>query len=105
MLAHRGCHQFHQPSRAICRRISNARRSTGFTSGDASWPQVVEVMEQIKSRTRTHGRRYGSGFRQAEGLGGLEVYHQIEFRRLLDREIAGLRAFEDLIDKERQVLE
>jgi hypothetical protein len=51
--------QFHQPSRAICRRISRARRSTGFTSGHASWPHVVEVMERIKSNTRTQGSRYG----------------------------------------------
>ena len=28
--------QFHQPSRAICRRISRARRSSGFTSGHLS---------------------------------------------------------------------
>jgi hypothetical protein len=45
------------PSRAICRRIARARRSTGFTSGHASWPQVVEVMERIRSRTRTQGSR------------------------------------------------
>ena len=32
-------------------------RSTSFTSGHASWPQVVEVMEQIKKSKRTHGRR------------------------------------------------
>jgi hypothetical protein len=57
-----GWGQFHQPSRAICRRISSARRSTGFTSGHASCPHVVDVMERIESRTRTHGRRNGSGF-------------------------------------------
>jgi hypothetical protein len=26
-----------------------------LTSGHASWPQVVEVMERIRSRTRTQG--------------------------------------------------
>jgi len=46
--------------RAIWRRISSARRSTGFTSGHASCPQVGEVMERIKSRARTQGSRYGS---------------------------------------------
>jgi hypothetical protein len=51
--------QFHQPSRAICRRISNARRSTGFTAGHASWPHVVDVMERIKSSRRTQGSRKG----------------------------------------------
>ena len=30
--------QFHQPARAICRRIAKAPLSTGFTSGHASWP-------------------------------------------------------------------
>jgi hypothetical protein len=51
------CVEFHQPSLAICRRIPRARRSTGFTSGHASWPQVVDVMERIKSRTRTQGAK------------------------------------------------
>jgi len=45
------------PPAQICRRSSRARLSTGFTSGHASWPQVVEVMERIRSSTRTHGRR------------------------------------------------
>src|SRR4029077_2404716 len=34
--------------------------------------------------------------RQAEGLGGLEVDDQLEGRRLLDRQIGGLGALEDL---------
>src|SRR2546428_2690056 len=33
--------------------------------------------------------------RQAEGLRGLQIYHELEFRRLLDGEIRGLRPFED----------
>ena len=49
---------FHQPSRAICRRIFNARRSYGFTCGHASWPHVVDVIERIRNRTRTQGRRW-----------------------------------------------
>ena len=32
--------------------------SVGFTSGHDSWPQVVEVMERIRSSARTQGRRY-----------------------------------------------
>src|SRR5438093_93421 len=35
--------------------------------------------------------------RQAERLGGLQVDHQLELRGLLDREIAGLGALEDLV--------
>src|SRR6185295_5631688 len=35
--------------------------------------------------------------RQAEGLGGFEVDDQLELRRLLDWEVRGLRALEDLV--------
>jgi hypothetical protein len=35
--------------------------------------------------------------RQAEGFGGLEVQYQLELRRLLDGEIAGLRTLENLV--------
>jgi hypothetical protein len=37
------------------------------------------------------------GDRQAKGLGGLEVDDQLELRRLLDGEIAGLGALENLV--------
>ena len=47
----------YQPFVAICRRISRARRRRGFTCGHASWPQVVEVLERINRRRRTHGSR------------------------------------------------
>jgi hypothetical protein len=35
---------------------------------------------------------------EAEGFGGLEVDGQLETRRLLDRQIAGLRTLQDLVD-------
>jgi hypothetical protein len=35
--------------------------------------------------------------RDAERLGGLEIDHQLEFRGLLNRKIAGLRALENLV--------
>src|SRR5687768_12494820 len=38
---------------------------------------------------------------EAEGLGGLEVDDQLEFRRLLDRQIRWLGALEDLVDVDR----
>jgi len=41
-----------------------------------------------------HARRNG----QAERLGGLEIDDQLECRRLLDRQIGGLGALEDLSD-------
>src|SRR5258706_9490384 len=39
----------------------------------------------------------GLGDGQAEGLGGPEVDHQLELRRLLDGEVGRLRAFQDLV--------
>src|SRR5260370_17367772 len=35
---------------------------------------------------------------EAERLGGLEIDHQLEFSRLLDRQVSGLRALEALPD-------
>jgi hypothetical protein len=36
--------------------------------------------------------------REAEGLGGLEVDHELELRGLLERKVAWLCALEDLVD-------
>src|SRR6516165_3094560 len=36
---------------------------------------------------------------EAESLGGFEIDHQVEFRRLLDRQVAWLCAFENLVDE------
>jgi hypothetical protein len=44
---------------------------------------------------RGHQRRQNG---EAEGFGGLEVNDQLETRRLIDRQIAGLCAFQDLVD-------
>src|SRR6267142_5901456 len=38
--------------------------------------------------------------READGFGGLEVDDQLEFRRLLDRQVAGPGALEDLVDED-----
>src|SRR5438105_5017653 len=35
--------------------------------------------------------------RETKGLRGLKVDHQVELRGLLDRQIGGLRSFEDLV--------
>jgi hypothetical protein len=40
--------------------------------------------------------------RDADGLRGLHVDHQLELRRLFDGEISGLGALEDPIDKRRR---
>jgi hypothetical protein len=37
--------------------------------------------------------------REAKRLRRLEIDHQLEFRRLLDRELAGFGAFEDFVYK------
>jgi hypothetical protein len=39
--------------------------------------------------------------RQPERLGGLEVDDQFELRRLLDGQVGGLGAFENLVDVDR----
>src|SRR6266540_2893799 len=44
--------------------------------------------------------RSGMGRTQARRYRGLEVEHQLEFSRLLDRQIAGLGALENLVDEE-----
>jgi hypothetical protein len=43
--------------------------------------------------------------REAEGFCGLQVDHQLELGGLLNREISGLRTFEDLVDEDRSPLE
>src|SRR5262245_11744813 len=37
--------------------------------------------------------------RHAERVGGLAIDHQVEFRRLLDRQVAGLCALDNLVDE------
>src|SRR4030095_3656392 len=92
---------------------SSARGSSGFTSGHASWPQVVDVMERIKSRTRIQGggtergpllddlirpRQQRRRDREAKGLGGLEVDDQHELCGLLDCP-PRVCALQDLVDE------
>jgi hypothetical protein len=50
-------------------------------------------------RPRQQRRRDG----EAEGLGGLEVNHQLECRRLLDGEVSWLGALEDFVDIDRSM--
>jgi hypothetical protein len=46
--------EFHHPSLAICRRIA---RAGGGAASLMDRFLLADVMERIKSRTRTHGRR------------------------------------------------
>src|SRR3954469_9345972 len=39
--------------------------------------------------------------RKTEGFGGLEIDHQFELCRLLDRKVARLRAIKNLVDENR----
>src|SRR6266498_3605329 len=66
----------------------------------------------LDTKDRSHGSitwsaRSSSGPRdgETEGLRGLEVDHQLELRGLLDRQLARLRAPEDLVDIDGGVLE
>ena len=51
-------------------------------------------------RPHHHHRRN----RQAKRLGGFKINHQLELRRLLDRNVGWLGAFQDLVDHRRYTL-
>jgi hypothetical protein len=63
-------------------------------------PSIQNPKSQIQNlfddaiRPRQHVRWN----RQTDLLGGFQIDHELEFRRLLDRKISGLCAFENLID-------
>src|SRR5438309_11958087 len=40
-------------------------------------------------------------YRNLESLRGLQIDHEVEFRRLFDRQVRRLRAFENLVDEDR----
>ena len=57
------------------------------------WAQTWLLLDDL-IRPQQQGLRDG----QAEGLGGLHVDHQLEFRRLLHRKVSGLLTLEYPID-------
>src|SRR3990172_3202692 len=63
---------------------------------DVKWRGPAEFVLSLNDLIRPLEERLRD--RQAEGLGGLEVDHQLELRRLLDGQVGGLGALEDLID-------
>jgi hypothetical protein len=58
-----------------------------------TWAQNRVLLDHLV-RPRQQRRRD----REAEGLGGLEVDHQLELRGLLDGQVGGLGALGDLVD-------
>src|SRR5262245_28699667 len=66
----------------------------GRTSAKRSGSSVLVSSLDHLVRARQQCRRK----REAERLGGREVDHQLELRRLLDRQVGRLRASEDLVD-------
>jgi hypothetical protein len=61
-----------------------------FTSSEIpTGPSLDDLIRPQQERRRN---------RQAERLGGLEVDDQLERGRLLDRQVSGLRTFQDLVD-------
>ena len=78
------------------------RRSQG--SRTSAWPverrQHVDLRQGVPRslnhpiRLQQERRRDG----QAEGLGGLEINDHVELARVLDREVGGFGAFQDLTD-------
>src|SRR6266849_1336887 len=63
------------------------------TAARRSWPRWSSTL--LDDLVRTLQQRLRD--REAKGLRGLEVNHQFELRRLLDRQVAGLGALEDLV--------
>src|SRR6266540_2803358 len=51
------------------------------------YPRLLEHLVRLE--------KDGRGNREAEGLGGLEVNDQLEFRGLLHRQVSGFGAFQD----------
>src|SRR5260370_28558639 len=59
------------------------------------------LCQQRKSESFDHlvgARQQGGRYRQSERLGGLHIDDELETSRLLDRQVCGLSAFEDLVD-------
>src|SRR5260370_40442320 len=62
---------------------------------------MSEKCQQRKSESFDHlvgARQQGGRYRQSERLGGLHIDDELETSRLLDRQVCGLSAFEDLVD-------
>jgi hypothetical protein len=59
-------------------------------------PNTKSPLASLDHFIRRGQQRWRHG--EAQGFGGLEIDDQLETRRLLDRQIAGLGAFQDLVD-------
>src|SRR5262245_28038851 len=75
----------HLPMPGMLRREAGRGQRAGYCMGRLLYDLVRPQQHRL-------------GDRQAQGLGGLEVDDQLELRRLLDRQVGGLRAIEDLRD-------
>src|SRR5258706_8516152 len=75
------------PAEAATRWIESATQSSDGSSAFALTDHAVGLQQ--------HGRRD----LQPDGLGCLEIHHQLEIARLLDREFARLRAMQDAVDE------
>src|SRR5262249_9081952 len=69
----------------------------------AAWREAPHPCQQGTSDGRSLNNlirppQQGRRDRQAEGSGGLEVDDELELRRLLHRQVGGLRALEDPVD-------
>jgi len=61
----------------------------------SSWPDAGRSLDHLVGAKQQRGRN-----RQAECLCGLEIDHQLECRGLLDWNVGGPGALEDLVDVE-----
>jgi hypothetical protein len=77
--------------------MGRAHKSGGFDSRRIQFnPGIVSWLLDHLIRSHQHVGRN----RQADLLGGLQIDHKLELRRLLNGKIRGLGAFKDFVDVE-----
>src|SRR5207245_10733062 len=79
------------------RPASAVRRRAGSRATRASVRRGARAGSSLDDLVRSHAERLGN--RQSQRFGSLEVNDQLEVCRLLDREIGGPGALQDLVDK------
>ena len=65
---------------------------------------LLPVLCWVSLSDFVRSRQYIRRNRQADLLGSFEIDDQLELRRLLDRQVRGLRTFENLVDNGRYTL-
>ena len=70
----------------------------GSLADDGRSQELAALVEHALLDHLVRPQQQGLRDCEAEGLGGLKVDHQLELRRLFDRQVRGLGALEDFVD-------